>query len=335
MSGRQEITGIVAVTVSSAIWGASFVLAKLALDELDVGHVLLYRMLFALLPFLPILLPRRAWPRRGDLWLFLLTGFLMVPVTFFLQFGGLARTSATSTALLIGTGAPLLAVAGVVFERERLGRRGWTAVAISCLGVALLVGAPGEGDDWRGNLMILMSMIIATVWVILSKRLVGRYPALIATGWILTFGTLTLVPMTLVRSGLPPTEMPATVWLSLLGLGFGCTALAYVLWNWGVARIGAARAGVYLNLEPIVGAVLGIAVLGDPIGVGIAAGGALIVLAAVIVSRGPTDREGSIARWWQRGRPSLEAQQAIDRYTGPPGECRGAVEPTCPASGRG
>ena len=43
--------------------------------------------------------------------------------------------------------------------------------------------------------MMFVSMVICTVWVILSKRLMARYPALQATGWILLFGTLSLIPI--------------------------------------------------------------------------------------------------------------------------------------------
>jgi drug/metabolite transporter (DMT)-like permease len=320
MIQNRQSAGIAAVLAAATIWGVSFVLTKVALAELSVAHVLLYRFVIAVVPFLPFILRRGHRPERGDLWLFALTGFLMVPLTFALQVGGLTLTSATSSALLVGTGAPLLALAAVVFERERLGRRGWLSVAISCLGVLLLVGMPGAGDDWRGNLMMFVSMVICTVWVILSKRLMARYPALQATGWILLFGTLSLIPISLLWSGPPPVDVSAEVWGSLLALGLGCTTLAYVLWNWGVARVGAGRAGVYLNLEPIAGAAAGVALLGDPVGFGMVAGGAAIVGAAAIISV-PLSRGRSGARvaerawlWWLEGRPSLLAGQALERY---------------------
>ena len=317
--GAPDPVGVAALLGASAIWGASFVLAKLALLELDLAHVLIYRFGLAVLPLLPILVKRAAWPNRRDLWLFSATGFLMVPVTFTLQFAALELTSATSTALLVGTGAPLLGLAGVLVERERLEGRGWTAIVMSCLGVALLVGLPGEGDDWRGNLMMFVSMIICTVWVILSKRLVGRYNALHATGWILVFGTLSMIPFALAWGGPPALDVSARAWLSLLGLGLGCTSLAYVLWNWGIARVGAARAGVYLNLEPIVGALLGVAILGDLVGPGVALGGGLILSAAWMVSTARQDSATPSARWlhwWQADRPSLGAELSIRLWRG-------------------
>ncbi|MCP4900640.1 MAG: EamA family transporter [bacterium] len=292
MTNPKNLAGIAAVLFASTIWGGSFVLAKLAMDALPVAHVVLYRFLFASGLMLPFLLRSRVRLERRDLPLFALTGFLMVPVTIILQFGGLALTSATSTALMVGVGTPLLAVAGVLFEKEQLDRRGWAAVAMSSAGVALLVGLPGEGNDWLGNLLVLASIVVSVVWILTSKRLILRYPAFYATGWIIVFGTLFLIPIVLAWSGPPSLALSGTTWASLISLGVGCTVVAYALWNWGVSQIGASTAGIYLNLEPLTGAFLGILVLDDPLTTGLVVGGTLILTSAGLVSSTP-HREGS------------------------------------------
>jgi drug/metabolite transporter (DMT)-like permease len=56
------------------------------------------------------------------------------------------------------------------------------------------------------------------------------------------------------------------------------TALGYVAWNWALARVEAARAAAFLTVQPIVGALLGAAVLGDPVSVYTGVGGVLIVI---------------------------------------------------------
>jgi drug/metabolite transporter (DMT)-like permease len=68
-------------------------------------------------------------------------------------------------------------------------------------------------------------------------------------------------------------------------LGLGCSAATYALWNWAVGRVPASQAGVFLNLEPLVGTLLGVLVLGEAWGSGTVVGGALIIGAAVVVSR--------------------------------------------------
>jgi hypothetical protein len=90
--------------------------------------------------------------------------------------------------------------------------------------------------------------------VLLGKRLGDGYPAVPATAWVLTFGTLTLVSVALLWEGVPRPDLKLLGWASVLVLG--CSAATYAMWNWGVARVlasHASHAGVFLNLEPLVG----------------------------------------------------------------------------------
>ena len=172
-----------------------------------------------------------------------------------------------------------------LFLGERLGKIGWSAVGASTLGVALAVARPGVSNDWLGDALVLLSLLAVVGWVLLGKRLGDGYPAVPATAWILTFGTLTLLPVALLWEGVPRLDLTLLGWASVLVLGLGCSAATYALWNWGVARVPASRAGVFLNLEPLVGALLGVLVLGEAWGPGTVVGGALIIGAALVVSR--------------------------------------------------
>ncbi|HEY7574724.1 MAG TPA: DMT family transporter, partial [Thermoanaerobaculia bacterium] len=73
-------------------------------------------------------------------------------------------------------------------------------------------------------------------------------------------------------------------WGALLGLGVACTAGSYALWNLGLERVPASRAGVYLNLEPVVGATLGVALLHEAVTAGLLAGGGLVLAASLLAS---------------------------------------------------
>jgi drug/metabolite transporter (DMT)-like permease len=300
-------TAVTALVISSLLWGTAFLFAKLAFAELTVSQVVLYRFGLACLVLLPAALLRRAWPERRDFPLFVLTGFLTVPVTFLLQFGGLALTGVASASLIIGALPPLLALAAAGVYGERLNARGWGAVGASTLGVALIVGLPGSDRNWLGDGLVFISIVVAVVWILLSKRLIERYSALVATAYILTFGTLILLPISLVWDGPPRLNLSAGVLGSVLALGLACTALTFLLWNWALERFPASRAGVFINIEPVVGALLGVTLLHETIGPGALLGGLLIVTAAWVVSQpedtatgtypDPTFRESSPSTW--------------------------------------
>ncbi len=275
---------IVAIVLSIVFSGSAFLFAKWAFAELTVSQVIFFRFLSASLVMIPYVLFRRAWIRPADIPLFLMTGFLSVPVVFLLQFSGLALTSVTNASLIIGAFPPLLALGATWFYHEKLGWRGWGSLIVSMLGVVVVVGTPSPDHSWLGDSLVFLSLIAAVGWVLLTKRLMERYSALVTTAYIMAFGTAMLLPISLIWDGPIPFTLSTEVWGSLLALGVLCTAFNHALWNWGLERVPAYLGGAYTNLEPLVGALLGVLVLGEPLTWGAVAGGLLILVSAVAIS---------------------------------------------------
>jgi len=73
-------------------------------------------------------------------------------------------------------------------------------------------------------------------------------------------------------------------WLALAASGLLCTATTTLLWNWGLTQVPASEAGVLLNMEPLVGSLLGVFVLHESLGPSARIGGALILVAAVLIT---------------------------------------------------
>jgi drug/metabolite transporter (DMT)-like permease len=87
--------------------------------------------------------------------------------------------------------------------------------------------------------------------------------------------------------GLPVANVSATAWIALAISGILCTATTTLLWNWGIHHVPASRAGVFLNIEPALGSILGVELLGEKLGPYAWLGGALILAAAIaLTSRG-------------------------------------------------
>lgn len=158
---------VASLVCSSSLGGLSYMLGKQVLAELHVAHVVLYRFALAALVLLPIVIGRQLWPRLRHLPYLLLTAFLNVPGTFLLQFAGLRFTSAASAAMLVGTLPLILALGAYLVYGEQLGRRGWACIALSSLGVLLVVGRPAAGASWLGNSLVLMSLVVVVAWVLL------------------------------------------------------------------------------------------------------------------------------------------------------------------------
>jgi drug/metabolite transporter (DMT)-like permease len=118
----------------------------------------------------------------------------------------------------------------------------------------------------------------------MSKELMARHASASVSAVTTLIGTLMLLGWVLPQEGMPPTDLPGHIWISMLILGAVTTTLTTLLWNYGLGRISAGRAAIFINLEPVVGTLLGVFLLGDRLGAYSLLGGALIVVAAVIVS---------------------------------------------------
>lgn len=291
MSRRDPSTRLAyaALTGAGCLWGVGFLAGKIALRQLEVPHMLLYRLAFASLGLLPVAVARGVRVRRADWPALGIAALLGVPVLFVLQFEGLDRTTVAHASLMIAAAPMLLALGAALFAGERLDGRGRAAVVASTVGASLIaLAAPAGGSDGAtlaGDLLVIASLVAATAWVLISQRLMTRYSPGVVSCSVMMLGTLMLAAWVVAVHGLPPVRLPAATWVALASQGLLSTTFATLLWNWGVARVPASRAGVFVNLEPVIGAALGVTVLGETLGPIALAGGLLIVGAAIAISR--------------------------------------------------
>jgi drug/metabolite transporter (DMT)-like permease len=298
-SQRLNWLGYGACAMAGCLWGTGFFFGKLALREMSVGHMVLYRFLFATVGMLPMMLAGRrgassrevpAWTWR-ERWVLLLSAALGIPIQFLLQFEGLARTTVSHASLMVGTMPVLLALGATIFAGERLDWIGWLALAGSTLGAALIVlggheaGVAGVAPSLAGDLLVVLSLVIALGWILMNKSLMRTHGPLAVTAYGILAGTLMLVVWVVAMDGPPPVaRVSLTAWLALAASGVLCTATTTLLWNWGIHHVPASRAGVFLNIEPALGSLLGVELLGDRLGPFAWVGGGLILAAAVTLT---------------------------------------------------
>src|SRR5580692_13204602 len=97
--GRILWLGYGACALAGGLWGTGFYFGRLALNEMSVEYMVLYRFLFACLGMLPVLLLNRVRCARSEFRLLLISATFGVPVQFLLQFHGLARTTVSHASL--------------------------------------------------------------------------------------------------------------------------------------------------------------------------------------------------------------------------------------------
>jgi drug/metabolite transporter (DMT)-like permease len=186
-------------------------------------------------------------------------------------------------------------------KEEHLGCLGWLALFASTAGAALISLGASHGAATRGqpslagDLLVLISLVAALAWILLSKKLmlshspsaVSAYTILVGGAMLLPWvmGSWLMSPLTHARVAPPPfAQVSWTAWGALAFAGVMCTATTTLLWNWGIHHVPASRAGVFLNIEPALGSFLGVQLLGEHLGPYAWIGGGLILTAALTLT---------------------------------------------------
>jgi drug/metabolite transporter (DMT)-like permease len=304
LTPRIRFLGYGACALAGILWGTGFYFGRLALNEMSVESMVLYRFGFASLGMLPVMLFHRGGRVRltgSEVRLLLIAAALGVPIQFLLQFHGLVRTTVSHASLMVGAMPVMLAVAAAMFAGEKLDPLGWVALCVSTVGAALVAlggtrdAAAREVPTMVGDLMVIASLFVALAWILLSKKLMETHSPPVVTAYTILSGAAMLVvwilgpwalsPLTHSQVAPPPfAHVSMTAWTALAISGLLCTATTTLLWNWGIHHVPASRAGVFLNIEPAMGSFLGVELLGEHLGPFAWVGGALILAAAVALT---------------------------------------------------
>lgn len=297
MTHKHARMAYLALAGAGALWGLGFAFGKAALATMPVGAMLSFRFAIATLVLLPALFFRNGFRiRKGDTRWFVVTALLFVPVQFLVQFEGLARTSVSHASLMIATVPAMLAIASCLLGRHWPTRTTATAVIASVAGAILVTATPSRNAHLAGDILVLVSLFASLAWVLITQHRLPNYEPVAATAALVAMGTAGLLAFEIVTN---PHDLvrqyPLQAWLATAAAGILSTSAATMLWNIGLQRIRTAEAGVFVNLEPVVGTVCGVLFFGDALSWQVFAGGALVVAAAVIIAlRGPRDERAPV-----------------------------------------
>ncbi len=287
---KNRTLGFAACALASSLWGCGFFFGKIALSEMNVGSMVLYRFAFATLGLAPLLFTHRPHFNAAEWRTLLIASFLGVPLQFLLQFRGLSLTTVSHASLMVGTMPVILAVGATIFAHERLHTVGWIALVVSTCGAALIaLGAhrttSANGPTLAGDLLVVVSLAIALFWILFNQRLMRAHSAVVVTAYGTVAGTLMLALWVPFTWGLPPVHhVSPKAWAALAASGLLCTATTTLLWNYGMTQVPASQAGVLLNMEPLIGSLLGVFLLHERLGGWAWLGGAMILTAALTLT---------------------------------------------------
>ncbi|MDQ6695500.1 MAG: DMT family transporter [Chloroflexota bacterium] len=281
-----------AQVVVVAMWASTFIVTKASFVELSPLAFAFVRFALMTVMAFGVLLVRsggRLQPiRRADLPRFIaagLTGYTLYQLGFVL---GLDRTSPFSSSLLIAM-VPFFTMLILAARGEQPPRRAWLGLAVGIAGVVLfLADKQGSPGSLVGDALSLSAAIAFALYGLINRPLVRAYPPETYTAYALLAGT---IPLLVISTPAALAQQWGAVsfwgWAGIVYMVVLPVYVAYMLWNWAIARRGAASATSFTLLVPILSGTFSVLLFGEGFGPAKLLGAACVLAGLVIIRSGP------------------------------------------------
>jgi drug/metabolite transporter (DMT)-like permease len=287
---NRRAVGALSGLIAASIWGGMYVVSDAVLDVVPPATLVLLRYVIAL-PVLWIAarMSQTRGIQRADWSKLALTAFVGFGVSLLAQFAGTKLSTAAAGALITSATPAFIVLFAWWILHERASGRQWLGLGIATIGVlvvSLLGDQPASEaatNPLLGNLLLIVAAVSWALYSVLVRLHSQKYTALAITLAVTAFGIPIVAPVAAIElqtQAIGTLTVPAI--LGILYIGIGSTAIAFFLWNKSFELLAAATASLFFFAQPVVGTLLAAIFRGEQLGWSFFAGGALILLGALL-----------------------------------------------------
>lgn len=267
--------GVLTLVGITVVWGTTFVVVKGSLETIPVPLLLALRFSLAAACFAFVRFDRRALVPALWLGVLAFAGFAT-------QTLGLSITSASRSAFITGFAVVLTPLVAAIWFRQRVAPRVYLASVVALAGLALLTLRGGEGQGINaGDVWTLLTALAYALYIVYLGQVAGRADVAALAGMqhlpMAALAWLWAAPQVGALAHVPLTTYLAIAYLALV-------ATALVAWLQTAAQrvVPAPLAAIIFVLEPVFAALFAWWVVGEVLGPGGWAGGALVIVAMLV-----------------------------------------------------
>lgn len=278
-----------ALSIAALLWSGNFVAGRGLRGQIDPLTLNFLRWSVAFLLIVPyvwrqvdLAVLRREWR------LILALGATGLGAFHTLVYGALQTTTALN-ALLVLSLVPMVTLLGSsLFWRERPSRGQIVGSLVSVVGAVVLITRGNLADVLAngfntGDLWMLLGVVIWAGYSLLLRRRPKDLPPAVALAGSAAAALMLMGPLLALFHPTPMEALTApAVLIGIFYIAVFSSAAGFILWSYGVAQIGPARAQQFIHLMPIFGAILAFVVLGE-VPTAVQGAGALLVLAGLAI----------------------------------------------------
>lgn len=257
-----------ALVIANIIWGAAPPLFKWSLESISPLSLAFFRFLFATIIIFPFAY-KHLRIQKQDIGDFLLIGIFGATLNIGLFFLSLQYIPSIN-APLIGSSAPLVVLLVYLFiYHEKPKVKAVVGAIVGLIGVLIVILQPilqnGFNTSIIGNVLLIASLLCGLIHLIVSKKVVSRYPAITITFYSFLIPIFTFFPFFLSEATANGTGY-LTNTQAIIGILYGAifaSFLAHYLYYWAMKFLQAGEIAIFAYLPPVVAVVVAFPLLGE------------------------------------------------------------------------
>lgn len=282
VSQRVGLFNIFLMVILIVLWGSSFVIVKIALQEgLTPISIATFRFLFAgLLFFLLILLGKT---RKSDsdrvqsitkkeVPILLILALSGITIFFTAQYTGIKMAGAAIAAIFVCLLSPIMiSIFSTFLLKEPLRKIQVVGIVIAAVGTSIVISGgsfslQGDSDFLLGSLILLSTPFLWTCYTLLGKKVVDRHGSTFVVAFSTMLGGLLLIPISIFENSFHLIlSLSINGWLAILFLSITCSLVGFYIWFYVLRRVGPTITSSFLFAEPLVTALLASILVGETI----------------------------------------------------------------------
>lgn len=257
---------------------------KLTLLSVPLFSLAFIRFFFASLILLPFVY-KKLKIKKDDIPVLTLCAFAGITFNISFFFLGLTLTTALNAGIIVSTLPIFTLIFAILFLKEKITKKLVLGSIIGFLGIGIIIGQDitkhGLSLSPIGDFMLLLAMFSFVIYEIFSKKLFKKYNPFVITFYAFLIGALSFLPAfiyELSSSSAWINNLPTNAILGIIYGIFFSSLAAYSLWQWGLSKTDAGKAGFFFYLDPVVSTIAAVIILSEKITTPFVLGSILIFL---------------------------------------------------------
>ena len=199
---------------------------------------------------------------------------------------GISKTTSTNTAIITSSIPILTTLIVLIKGDEKFSLIRTLGILITLFGVFLIRGiniAEFQFDSVVGDLLVFLGALAFALFLVFGKSFVSKYDNLWITTWFFMISGIFMIPFSWQKWDIIQNFQMDPTFIGLAAYSIiGATIITYFLNNWVLKRIESSKVALFIYLQPVVAAFIGITFLGEQITLMMVASISLIIIGMLI-----------------------------------------------------